>query len=310
MKITEYKNIIKKYEEKYNYKLDKCKNDIIDCMKNYDKQLFVTNMYNYRKLIKELILDIINEFEEFRKIKCCILINGSLARGTNTLYSDIDINYFYDNKNFEQMINLEEKVNYILQTIMKYRGKDRIHSMVVYLPLIRNNKYEFINNNNYPIYFEDGIIYNKCRENAEELMFETFNSTREIDDLINYLNENDNENNINEWTNCLDLIYDNNLYQEYIKKRIISKNTKNIKNNINDILKSINEDNKYIDNKKNIINIKDLKYFYKILPLNNAYKILALYFRIDSKFKIINIKEFEEKILDYQKNFIIVSINI
>lgn len=303
MKITEYKNIIKKYEEKYNYKLDKCKNDIIDCMKNYDKQLFVTNMYNYRKLIKELILDIINEFEEFRKIKCCILINGSLARGTNTLYSDIDINYFYDNKNFEQMINLEEKVNYILQTIMKYRGKDRIHSMVVYLPLIRNNKYEFINKNNYPIYFEDGIIYNKCRENAEELMFETFNSTREINDLINYLNENDNENNINEWTNCFDLIYDNNLYHEYIKKRIINKNKKNIKNNINDVLKSINEDNKYIDNEKNIINIKDLKYFYKMLPLNNAYKILALYFRIDSKFKIINIKEFEEKNIGLPEEF-------
>lgn len=303
IKITEYKKIIEKYEEKYNFELEKCKNNLIDCMKEYDKEQFIKCMYNYRKLIKELILEIINEFEEFKKIKCCILINGSLARGTNTLHSDIDINYFYDNKNFEQMINLEEKVNYILQTIMKYRGKDRIHSMVVYLPLIRNNKYEFINNNNYPIYFEDGIINNKCRENAEQLMYETYNSTREIDDLINYLNENDNENYINEWTNCFELIYDNNLYQKFIKKRKINKNTKNIKNNINDILKSINEDNNYINNEKRKINIKDLKYFYKMLTLNNAYKILALYFRINSKFNTINIKEFEEKNIGLPQDF-------
>ena len=52
------------------------------------------------------------------------MLNGSLARGTNTFYSDIDINYFYSNDYFEKMINVEEEVNYILQTIMGYRGKD------------------------------------------------------------------------------------------------------------------------------------------------------------------------------------------
>lgn len=53
--------------EKYNYKLEICKNNIIECMKEYDKETFVKNMYNYRKLIKELILDVINEFEELKK---------------------------------------------------------------------------------------------------------------------------------------------------------------------------------------------------------------------------------------------------
>lgn len=260
-------------------------------------------MYNYRKLIKELILDVINEFEELKKIECCVLINGSLSRGTNTLYSDIDINYFYDNKNFEQMISLEEKVNYILQTIMRYRGKDRIHSMVVYLPLIDNNKYKFIDDNNYPIYFEDGIIYNKCRENAEQLMYEMYNSTREIDDLIKYLNENDNDKYINEWTNCFELIYDNNLYKRFIEQRIINKNVDNMKNNINDILRSLNDDNNYIDEEENIISIKDLKYFYKMLTTNNAYKILALYFRTDNKFKTINIREFEENNIGLPQDF-------
>lgn len=303
MKLTQYKKILEKYEKKYNSKLEICKKKLIACMNEYNKELFVTNMFNYRKIIKELIFDVINEFEEFKKIKCCILINGSLARGTNTLYSDIDINYFYDNKNFEKMINLEEKVNYILQTIMNYRGKDRIHSMVVYLPLIRNNKYESINNNNYPIYFDDGNIYNKCRENAEQLMYETYNSTREINDLINYLNENDNENHINEWTNCFELIYDNDLYEKFNKKRKVYKGNNNLYKNINDILISINKDNNYINTKEKKINIKDLKYFYKMLPLNNAYKVLALYFRLNPKFKTINIKDFEEKNIGIPQEF-------
>lgn len=197
-------------------------------MVNYNRQKFVKTLYDYRKIIKELIKDVISEFDEFKKIKCCVMINGSLARGSNTLYSDIDINYFYSNEKYEKMINIEERVNYILQTILKYRGKDRIHSMVVYLPLISNINYEFIKKNKYPIYFDDGIIYNKCRKNAEELMFETYNSTRDINDLIKYLNINDNSKNINEWTNSLELVYDNGLYKKYVKNRKIFRGKKKI----------------------------------------------------------------------------------
>lgn len=272
-------------------------------MEHYNKEVYKNIMLNYRQIIKELILNVINEFKEFKKIKCCIMINGSLARGTNTLYSDIDLNYFYENENFDEMINIEECVNYILQTIMRYRGKDRIHSMVVYLPLIKNNDYKSIKNNKYPIYFDDGVIYNKCRENAEKLMYETYNSTRDINDLSNYLNSNDNNDNINEWANCFELIYDNNLYKDFVKKRKIYKGKDNIKKFITAALNSIKNDNNYIERGKKQIKIKDLKYFYKMLALDNAYKLLSIYFRLNSEFKTINIQEFEMKNIGLPQKF-------
>lgn len=294
MIIREYKRIIKKYKKKYTSKLDKCKDISIKYMINYDSKKFVTSIYDYREIIKNLIKDVINEFDEFKEIECCVMINGSLARGTNTLYSDIDINYFYSNENYSKMINIEERVNYILQTILNYRGKDRIHSMVVYLPLINNVNYEFIKNNKYPIYFDDGIIYNKCRKNAEELMYATYNSTRDINNLIKYLNENDNSNNINEWTNSLELIYDNGLYESFITNRKIFRGQKNLKQIINKVLCSIKDDNNFVDDVSKIIKIKDLKYYYKILVLHNTYDVLAIYLRLNRKLKTINLLQFEE----------------
>lgn len=303
MQVREYKNIIKKYEKKYVSRLETCKQRIQECTVNYNRQEFVNNLYDYRKIIKELIKDVIGEFDEFKEIKCCVMINGSLARGSNTLYSDIDINYFYSNKKYEKMINIEERVNYILQIILKYRGKDRIHSMVVYLPLISKNNYEFIKNNKYPIYFDDGIIYNKCRKNAEELMFKTYNSTRDIDDLIKYLNINDNSKNINEWTNSLELVYDNGLYKKFVKSRKIFRGKKNISQLIGRILYSIKSDNNYLCDTSKEVKIKDLKYVYKILVLHNTYDMLAIYLRLNNELKTINLLEFEKSNIGLSKDF-------
>ena len=109
MKKNEYKEIIIKYKKLYLPQIKKIEQEFVETMKNYDKNSLINIMVEHRKLIKKLILDVINEFEEFKKIKCCIMLNGSLARGTNTFYSDIDINYFYSNDYFEKMINTEEK---------------------------------------------------------------------------------------------------------------------------------------------------------------------------------------------------------
>ena len=303
MKLNEYREIIEKYKKEYELKLEKNKKEYIECMHNYNKESFINIMLNHQKIIKELIFEIISEFDEFKNNDCCIMINGSLARGTNTLYSDIDINYFYNNEKFDSMINIEESVNYILQSIMNYRGKDRIHSMVVYLPLIRNNNYEPIKNNKYPIYFEDGIIYNSCRENAEKLMYETYNSTRDINDLVNYLNSNDNDKKLNEWANCFELIYDNNLYEEFVNKRKICKDKNNIQNLIINVLTSIKKDNNYIENTNKEIKIKELKLFYKMLVLDNAYKVLSIYFRLNKEIQTINIKEFERRNIGLPEEF-------
>lgn len=301
MKLIEYEELINKYTLKFYPQTQIIEREYFKCMCNYNKDKMKNIMFKHRKLIKELIYEVINEFEELKKINCCILLNGSLARATNTLYSDIDLNYFYDNKYLGEMINIENKINYILQRILNFRGKDRIHSMVVYLPLISNEKYDFLYTNNYPIYFDDETLFVNCRENSQQLMYETYNSTRDINDLINYLNKNDNSEKLNEWSNCFELIYDNNLIKEYKKKKMTFKGKKNILEHIKKNIKSIDDDNNYLNENSENVLIKNLKYFYKMLTFHNFYVFLAIYFRLYSKLDSINIEKLEKENIGISK---------
>ena len=301
MYLEEYEKLIKKYIDKYSPKLKNIEKEYFECMCNFTMEKMKNIMFNHREIIKNIIYEVINEFNELKNIKCCIILNGSFARGSNTLYSDLDLNYFYENKYLDKMINVENKVNYILQKILKFKGKDRIHSIVVYLPLISNKQYNFIFTNRYPIYFNDQIIYINCRENAQKLMYETYNSTRNINDLICYLNENDNKLNLNEWANCFELIYDNNLNGEYKEKRIIFKSSENILAHIKKIIKSIDNDNNYLKENLKIVSIKDLKLYYKMLVFHNFYDFLAIYFRLYSKLDSINIRNLEDENIGISK---------
>lgn len=303
MRIEEYIDIIKKYEKKYNSKLDILKNKYDNILLCFDKNKMKEIMYEYKNLIKKMIYEIINEFEEFKEIKCAIMLNGSYARSTNLLYSDIDLNYFYDNKYFNKMIIVEDRVNYILEKILKFRGKDRIHSMTVYLPLVRDDYYEFFDTNLYPIKFSNDIIYSSCRENSKELMYQTYNSTRNIDDIISYLNKNDNENILKEWTNTIELVYDNGLFEEFFKKRKIFKDNKNINAHITNLINSIKNDDYYCNSNRKTVAIKDLKFFYKMSVLNNVYTMLSIYFRLNKNFDSINLKDFEEKNIGLDTDF-------
>lgn len=296
MKKRDFTKLLKEYKKEYSSKIECLEKKYKKCMFNYNKEEFKKIMYEHRTLIKEIIYNLAQEFELLKKINCCIILNGSLARATNILYSDIDLNFFYDNKYFDEMIKIENMFIYILIKLLKYRGKDRIHSMVVYMPLIRHNEYNFINNNKYPVYLEDETIYYKCRENAQQLMYETYNSTRDINDYINYLNENDNEKSINEWANCFELVYDNNLYKEYLEKRIIYKSTENIKDLCNKLIEKIDNDKKYINEDSKKVRIKDLRYFYKLCVLPNIYNFMAFYIRIYKDINVLNFYEYEEKI--------------
>lgn len=187
--------------------------------------------------------------------------------------SDIDINYFYDNRYFFEMIQYEYKINYVIKEVMNFRGMDKIHSMVVYLPLVSSNVYEYFSNNKYPLDFDDGTIYFSCRENAEKLMYEMYNSTRSIDDVISYLNSNDNVDNLNEWANCFELVYDNGLYDTFLKNRKVCKDPKNILKYILKCQNSISNDNYYFDENATDAKVCDLKYYYKSSVINSVYDI-------------------------------------
>ncbi len=280
MKKKEYIRIINKYQEKYSKKIVDLRREYLKSVGNIEIKKFIELNKMYRNLIKQLIIEVVHEFSDFLDINFIVALNGSLAGSTNTLYSDIDLNYLTDSNNYGRIIELEDKVNYILQRVLNFRGKDRIHSFVVYLPLVSNKKLRYFKTNRYPIKFEDGKIYCKCRKNAQKLMFETYNSTRNIYSVIDYLNENDNINNINEWSNCFEIIYDNNLAAEFYKNRKICKSKKNIDVHIMNAINLIRKDIYLKSEVKNIKNY-EFKKIYVTKVLENVYNVFAIKYRLN-----------------------------
>lgn len=297
MKKSEYKQILSKYKNKYSKRILDLRKKYIRNYYNMCLEDFIELNDSYRNLIKSLIKEVIKEFTEYLDMNFIVALNGSLARKTNTLYSDIDLNYLTDSNDYTRIIELEDKVNYILQNVIHYRGKDKIHSFVVYMPLISSKKIKYITHNKYPIVFEDGIIYNKCRKNASRLMFETYNSTRNIYSVIEYLNKNDNIDSINEWSYCFEIIYDNNLSNIYYKNRNIFKSNKNINIYSQKLIKSMSDAKYFDDNIKKIRNC-EFKSIYVTSVLENVYALLAIKYRT-SLVEKFNIKSFKDsKVLD------------
>ncbi len=295
MNIENYSDILNTYYKKYNPKIKKLRINYEKKCKRISVELFRRINQKYIYYIKKIVNELVKEFMTDCNFEYLISLNGSLARETNTIYSDIDINYLVKDMSYhKKMIELEDKINYILKTILNFRGKDKIHSMVVYLPLINNEEHEFINNNKYPIYFNNGIIYDNCRENAEQLMYELYNSTRKIDDVILYLNDNDNKKRLNEWAYCWNIITSGNLSEYYSKNRREFRTDENINFFIKQIINDILDDNMYFLNSLKYIKNCDLKKAYKSKVLNNVYGYLAIIYRLDhnlSKYSLSNFKK-------------------
>ena len=300
MNLEKYNIIKNKFISSYREKILGLRNYYES--KAFDISIKEFNMLN--KKYRDYIIEMINElgciFKNFYNIDFCIILSGSLARNSNNLFSDIDINYLTTSHNYQDIIDIEDKINYILQEVLKFRGKDKLHSMVVYLPLIGEKKISAIDNNEYVLNFIDGKIKVKCRENAEQLMYETYNSTRSIYDVINYFNKYDNEFNINEWTYCFEFIFNEKYLKIYKDYRNEYRGNDNINIFIDNLLNDIESDNIYLNEDLAYIENALLKKIYKTTVLFNFYKLLAIFYRLDKNVIKFNIDCFfyESNILD------------
>ena len=290
--IKDFNEINKKMCDKYSSKFLYLIKEYEDMARNIKIRDFRRLNKLYKKYIDDLILDIVKEINKYYNIDYCVVLSGSLARRSNTLFSDIDINYLTIGNNYNELIDLEDKVNYILKNVLKFRGKDRIHSMVVYLPLISNIKLESVSNNKYPLKLSDGVIYDTCRENAEELMYETYNSTRGLLDVCNYFNDNDTDTKLNEWSYCFECIYNKELFNCYLFNRKVFRKDKGISKLAFSLIKEIEEDDSYLNKNTSEVVNSNFKKIYKTKVLFNFYKVLALFYRIDDNICEFNIKDF------------------
>lgn len=283
----DFEKIKNKYVEKYQNEILSLRKTYVDSYDDISNSMFIRLNQKYRELIISLIKDLNDEFKKIYNINFCITLSGSLGRNSNTLFSDVDINYLSLDNDYDVIIEIEDKINYIIQEVLQFRGKDKLHSMVVYLPLISNRNVKKLKDDNYELTFVDGIINVPCRKNANKLLYETYNSTRNLDDVINYFNSYDTQDNINEWTYCFKFIYNDKYKEVFDKKRKTYRNSKNIKTFCNELIAEIKNDDLYLDIRENQIENCKLKKIYKSNVLTNFYKLLAIDFRLEE-----NIDEF------------------
>lgn len=120
-------------------------------------------------------------------------------------------------------------------------------------------------------------------------MYETYNSTRSIYDVINYFNKYDNEFNINEWAYCFKFVFNEEYLKIYIKYRNEYRKNNNINIFIDNLLNDIESDNIYLDEDLAYIENALLKKIYKTTVLFNFYKLLAIFYRLDKNISNFNI---------------------
>lgn len=302
MNLSEFNKIITKYQNSYGKQITDLKKHYINNIDKISTNEFKNICQKYRNIIKKMIFNLSKEFlKNYQTINVVIALTGSFARGTNTLYSDIDLNFLTDGNDFKEVIEIEDKINYILQKVIGFRGRDKIHSMVVYLPLISNVKYDFILKNKYPLKFKDATIYFNCRNNAEKLMFKNYNSTRNIYKVIDYFNEYDNKYKLYDWTNCFEVVYEQGFKDIYKQKRKVCKDHSNLIIHLEQLLSNLKDDynTRQIDNVEN----SKIKSTYKSDVLFNVYKMLAIFYRFEKEFSDFNIEEFQRKSKYLTDNF-------
>lgn len=298
MNYKKYVSILNYYKNYYKENIDKIKNEYNNLFNNYEKDKFKNLMFKQKQLVLSILNKILKNYNDFDNIDSMIILTGSLSRNTNLLYSDIDISFIYDNKYKKDLLNIEEQISYLLSEIYNFRGRDRVHGITFYLPMISSKRHKCIDENNYMIKLKEKNIYYKCRDNAYETMYNTFNSTRSVSDLTDYVINNLSM--VEDWTNCFELIKDNGLYETF-KNKVRDYEKKNVNNYdyksvIDTLINKINVDI-YMNNDSSKILIKDLKKIYKTEVFNNFYKCLSLIYNLGLK-KGMNIKKIDLNYFD------------
>ncbi len=298
MNYKNYVSILNYYKNYYKENIDKIKHEYNNLFNNYEKDKFKNLMFKQKQLVLSILNEVLKNYNDFDNIDSMIILTGSLSRNTNLLYSDIDISFIYDNKYKKDLLNIEEQISYLLSEIYNFRGRDRVHGITFYLPMISSKRHKCIDENNYMIKLKEKNIYYKCRDNAYETMYNTFNSTRSAIDLTDYVINNLSM--VEDWTNCFELIKDNGLYEtfknkvrDYEKKNVNNYNYKSV---IDTLINKINND-MYMNNDSSKMLIKDLKKIYKSEVFNNFYKCLSLIYNLGLK-KGMDIKKIDLNYFD------------
>lgn len=276
-------SIIFLLQQKYKKSLKQIKTEYEFNAFHFSKDGMKNCMLKQKNVIIKLIKDVLSFYPELSKAQF-IALNGSFARGSNIFASDLDFNLFYENKYRDILFPIELRIQYVLSKLLEFKGCDRIHSIMVYTPAIYSDLPAFDGSF---LYFRSNKIPYFLRENYENLLNETFQTSRNFKELEHYFDSRLRQNHFaDEWTNNFLLLQDNGFFSEF-QKGILFRDEKVYQNaNYNKIMLHeinclLNDINQYSFLKEtDLIEIKYTKLVYKEQPMKILYQSLTILSRI------------------------------
>lgn len=278
--LNDIENFIIQLINKYNVHLKKLHLLNEENLLSYNKNEYIKLIKAHKDIIIEIINDVIGFFPQLSQIPNIVFIHGSFAKTLNRINSDIDLNILYPNQFKNEILPIEEIISVILQKVVGYSGRDKIHTMMIYT---YNNisKDNLESTQDCHITFPDKQIYKyKCRPNYDEVMYKIKYSSRDYKDFSNYISNNINSSKCEEWCYSYETISTN--CEEYDLYKMLNDIDKfNIQPTDNDnyqnlIMNFKNKINKYNFDIKHETTISDINHNWKVSNLGFIYKTLSI----------------------------------
>lgn len=262
-------NVVKKFKVKFS----KLKSDFT----KFDLNKSIKNNNAYTKLVTDVLKAFIRIFPEIKKNKVLIFLHGSLARGTSTLFSDVDFTFCYDNKLRNTLIPIEEIICVAMIEIFNLGKRSKVH------PIMNNfeNLYKENLISDITFLFGNDIIKYDDRIYKYKSIYDAINSSRDINFIMDIYKSKISSTTFKEFCYSYKQIYCN--YNPYDYSYNIN-NVENLQTNISNknLLSMIESE---INNVKNCISkmnigtdpkVCEIKSLIKSNPNTMFYNLLCI----------------------------------
>lgn len=213
--------IIRKLRKKYYYQFQN--------LRKYQQGL--EKMYFHSNLIKQIIMDVLSNFDFLKKYNVCAFLTGSFARCSSRKNSDIDFHLSYLQKYKEDMFKYEEMIYYIISSIVGIK-RSNVHPMLI-TRLDRKNM-DFLQKKlddhelTVNLHSSIGDVYYKFSSNTKRRLYLQHGNNNSLFNIFAYL-KYEVEHNNKEWCHTFYVFTLKNTFKHYYeklfkyKKKIISK---------------------------------------------------------------------------------------
>lgn len=236
-----YDDVIKKISEErekfvyFEKDYDKKKKVLLE---EYNQEGFIYLINLKRDYFTDLVKRIIKFFPQFDNIPYIVFYHGSYGRGISRYGSDMDLNILFDNDFIDVMKPINELICAMIYQIVGFKGRDKIHNIMVNVPPLKKLKYNFDNGNHYKVIFLDGQVLDYYSRNYfEGDMTKIQNAPNSFEDFRKYILKHCNSHECYEWAYSFRYITSN--YPAYDLNEVVKDADNKIKKVKNIHLKTV-----------------------------------------------------------------------